>query len=59
MLAVDVMESYDNVYGLYLEGDTVMIASIVSTSSDNLDYINDYMDDFCDEFEIKAPSEIL
>lgn len=59
VLAVDVKESYDNVYGLYLEGDTVMIASIASTSSDNLDYINDYMDDFCDEFEIKAPSELL
>lgn len=58
-LAVDVKESYDDVYGLYLEGDTVMIASIASTSSDNLDYINDYMDDFCDEFEIKAPSELL
>lgn len=44
---------------VYLKNYTVMVVTCDMTSEGSIDYTNGLVDDFCDEFDLKAPSEIL
>ena len=44
---------------VYLKNNTVMVVTCYMTSEGSIDYTNGLVDVFCDEFNLKAPSEIL